>query len=96
MNRGKKRRSRSGKLCISCMVLVLTLILSVQIVQLYHKDQAYQEQQAALEEQLTAEEERAAQLEEQEAYVGTDEYVEDIARSRLGMVYEDEIIFKEE
>ncbi|MCD8046357.1 MAG: septum formation initiator family protein [Clostridiales bacterium] len=78
------------------MVLVLTLILSVQIVQLYHKDQAYQEQQAALEEQLTAEEERAAQLEEQEAYVGTDEYVEDIARSRLGMVYEDEIIFKEE
>ncbi len=92
----KKRQSRTGKICISLMVLVLTLVLSVQIVRLYNKDQAYKAQQEELEAQLEEEEERAAELEEEEAYVGTDEYVEDVARSRLGMVYEDEILFKEE
>ncbi len=95
-NKRKKRQSRTGKICISFMVLVLTLILSVQIVRLYHKDQTYRAQQEELEAQLEEEEERAAELEEEEAYVGTDEYVEDVARSRLGMVYEDEILFKEE
>ncbi|MCD8216529.1 MAG: septum formation initiator family protein [Clostridiales bacterium] len=94
--RKKKRRANTGRICISCMVLVLTLILSVQIVRLYHKDQSLQAQQEELEAQKTEEEQRAADLEEEEEYVGTDEYVEDVARSKLGMVYEDEILFKEE
>ncbi|MCD8109711.1 MAG: septum formation initiator family protein [Clostridiales bacterium] len=95
-SRRKKRQSRAGRVCISFMVLALTAILSVQIVRLYHKDQSYQEQEAQLEAQLSDEQERAAELEAQEEYVGSDEYVEDIARSKLGMVYEDEILFKEQ
>ena len=34
-------------------------------------------------------------LEEEISYMGTDEYVERTARDRLGMVKEDEIIFKD-
>lgn len=95
-NRRKKRQSRTGKICISCMVLVLTLIMSVQIVRLYHKDQEYQKQQQELEVQLAQEQQRAEELAQRQEYVGTDQYVEDVARQKLGMVYPDEIVFKEE
>ncbi len=94
--RRKKRQSRAGRICVSFMVLALTAILSVQIVRLYHKDQSYQEQEAQLQAQLEEEQQRAEDLEEQEEYIGSDEYVEDMARTKLGMVYEDEIQFREE
>lgn len=92
----KKKQARTGKICISCMVLVLTLIMSVQIVRLYHKDQEYQQQEKQLESQLNEEQQRSEELEQQQEYVGTDQYVEDMARTRLGMVYPDEILFKEQ
>ncbi|MCD7982417.1 MAG: septum formation initiator family protein [Clostridiales bacterium] len=95
-NRRKRRKSRAGRICVSFMVLALTAILSVQIVRLYQKDQSYQEQEAQLQAQLEEEQQRAEDLEEQEAYIGSDEYVEDMARTKLGMVYEDEILFREE
>ncbi len=37
---------------------------------------------------------RAKELEEYEEYVKTDEYVEEVAREKLGLVYKDEIIFE--
>ena len=38
----------------------------------------------------------AEDLEKQKDYVGSEQYVEDVARSKLGMVYQDEILFKEQ
>ena len=35
MKQRKKSKNRTGKICISCMVVVLTLIMSVQIGHLY-------------------------------------------------------------
>lgn len=96
MKKKKKEQNRAGKICISCIVLVMTLILSVQIVRLYGKNEEYKQQQKQLEAQLQEEQERAKDLQEQEEYVGSDQYVEDIAKSKLGMAYEDEIVFKEQ
>ncbi len=93
---GKKKQNRAGKVCISCMVLVLTAILSVQIVRLYGKNEEYKQQQKQLEVQLQEEEERSKELQEQEEYVGSEQYVEDTAKSKLGMAYPDEIVFKEQ
>ena len=92
----KKRQNRAGKICISCMVVVLALILSVQIVRLYGKNEAYRVQQKQLEAQLEEENARAETLKEQEEYVGSEEYVEDTARGKLGMTHKDEIVFKED
>ena len=97
--RSKKRRKkkyRSGRVCISCIALVVTVILSFQIVRLYHQDQGYQQQQQELEARLEEEQQRAEDLEKQKDYVGSEQYVEDVARSKLGMVYQDEILFKEQ
>lgn len=44
--------------------------------------------------QITEEEERTKELEEYEKYTKTVKYVEEVAKEKLGLVYEDEIVFE--
>lgn len=95
----KKRRkdnNRAGKMCISMILVVFVAVMSVQIVKLYQKNQEYANKQAELEAQLEEEIARQAELEDYEAYTQSQQYVEDVAKSKLGLAYDDEIIFKEE
>ena len=39
---------------------------------------------------------RTQEIKDLEAYMQTDEYAEQVAKDKLGLVYEDEIIFKPE
>lgn len=94
--RRRKNNNRAGKICISMIVIAFVTVMSVQIVKIYQKDQEYMEKQAQLEAELSDEEERKAELTEYEAYTKSQQYVEDVAKSKLGMAYENEIIFKEE
>lgn len=89
-------RNRKARIGITCMVIVLIAILSVQIVRLDAQNDAYIAKEKQLKNELKAEEQRTKQLEAKQEYVNTDEYVEDTAKSKLGMAYDDEIIFKEE
>ena len=49
-----------------------------------------------LESQIEAEEKKSEELEEYSKYVQTKKYAEEVAKEKLGLVYEDEIIFKAE
>lgn len=60
------------------------------------KNNAYQAQKAELEQQIKDEEIRAEDIEKLRDYVESDEFIEKMARDKLGLVYEDEIIFKAE
>ena len=73
------------------MVVVLTLIMSVQIGHLYQVNEGYKQDEKTKQAQLKDEQE----LQEKEAYVGSDQYIVDTAKSKLGMTYPDEIVFKE-
>lgn len=55
-----------------------------------------QERIAELESQIEAEKEKAEEIEEYGKYVQTKKYAEEVAKEKLGLVYEDEIIFKAE
>ena len=92
--RGRKA-DKNGKACVVLIVFAMALVMSVQIVHLYQKNQQYIAQEADLEKQKKEEENRQKELEEYEAYTQTQEYIEDVAKSKLGLVYEGEIIFKE-
>ena len=50
----------------------------------------------SLKEQIEAEKERSEEIAEYEKYTQTKKYIEDIAKEKLGLVYEGEIIFKDE
>lgn len=95
-SRKYRKSNRAGKLCITCIVLTLLVVMSVQIVRVYQKNQDYIAKEKSLTEQLEAETERQADLEEYEKYTQSQEYIEDVAKSKLGLVYENEIVFKEE
>ena len=89
-----KRRIRSARaktrifenklsvLSICCVVAVLAVTLSVASISLHAKNQSYKSQEAELEKQLEAQEERADEIDELEEYVGTDKYVEDVAKDK--------------
>ena len=82
-------------MCISMILLVFVVVMSIQIVKLYEKNQEYVKKQAELELQLEEETARQDELEAYENYTKSSEYVEDIAKSKLGLAYDNEIIFKE-
>lgn len=98
----KKRRRRSkgsnfqGMCCISAVVLVLLIVFTVQSHTMKQKNTSYQGEIAQLEKQIEAEEARTEEIEELKEYVQSDEYAEQVAKDKLGLVYEDEIIFKPE
>lgn len=49
-----------------------------------------------LQNEIAREQERSKQLEEYEKYVNTKQFVEEIAREKLGLIYPDEKVFKSE
>ena len=58
------------------------------------KCREYKSQISELKKEKKSVDERKEDLKEFEKYVDTDEYVEQIARERLGLVYKGEVIFE--
>ena len=55
------------------------------------QEEAYIEREAELQKQIEDEEERTKELEDRKVYVGTKQYIEEVARERLGLIDPDEI-----
>ncbi len=93
----KRRRSRNkgSVLCVGIIVIAFLSVMSIQAVRLNKKSEAKQEEYEEKQKQLEAEQQRSVELDEYEVYVNSPEYIEDIAKSKLGLAYENEIIFKE-
>ena len=79
---------------IAFVVMVLLIVLLVQSQNLIHKNQEYTQRKEELQQELKDEEIRAEEIENLKDYVDSAEFIEKIARDKLGLVYEDEIIFK--
>jgi cell division protein DivIC len=54
----------------------------------------YDEQIALLENQLDEQAQRRDELQTRSIYVTTKQFIEEFAREKLGLVYEDELIFR--
>lgn len=93
--RRRRKQNKSSMICITLIVLTLIGVMSVQIVSVYEKNQSYLVQETELQAQLESEEQRKKELKEYEKYVNTKEYIEQVAKTKLGLVYSNEIIFKE-
>ena len=78
------------------VVLVMMLVVAVNNRDLKAKLASYQEKEKNLEEQITYEKQRAEEIREFEKYTKTKKFIEEIAREKLGLVYEDEILIQSE
>lgn len=81
---------------ITGVIVLLAVILSVGSISLHEKNEEFKAQESALAKQLEAEKSRSEEIDELEEYVGTDEYVQDVAKEKLGLVNPNEILFKAE
>ncbi len=94
--KGRTKYHNKAAIYIVCVLMVaLALVIAVNSSSLSVKKADYQAQYDALQEELESETARAEELEEYEKYTQTMKYYEEVAREKLGMVYEDEIIFKD-
>lgn len=82
-------------LAVTVVVLILAAVM-VNGISLRKRLKENLARERALEIEIQAERERAADIEEYRRYTGTDAYIEEIAREKLGLIYEGETVFKEE
>lgn len=90
----EKSQNRFSMVLAITVMLVILAAVSVRGLQLQKELTGYQEKKAELEQQIAEEEQRTKDIEEYSKYTKTDEYVEEVARDKLGLVKQGEIIFK--
>ncbi len=95
MNRPKKRRAVNGRISFVIIVLFLVVVMTVAMIILVKKNMDLKEVEAKKMAELHEQEQISQELEDKENYTHTSEYVENTAKNKLGLVKEDEIIYRE-
>ena len=75
-------------------LVVLIGVAAFGTMKLQAKSDANEQRKQEIMAQIQEEERRAEEIEDLEKEMQTKKFVEEIAKSRLGLVYEDEILFK--
>lgn len=100
MVRPKRRRKKKlSRFTVFGVLTLCTVLCSVAIYKnagLKETSAEYSRQLQELKQEQKKLEDEKKDIEEYKSYVKTDEYVEDTARDKLGLVYPDEIIFEPE
>ena len=90
-----RRASRTNRVFLALIAVFVLAVMSVQLINLYQTDAAYAKKEQKLQDDLSAQMDRQEELKNYEAYTQTQEYMEGVAKSKLGMVHKNEIIFRE-
>ncbi len=77
------------------MVGFLVVVMTAQLVVLHNKSRMYAEREVQLEAELRAQQDRQQELADYEQYTKSEEYTRNMAKSKLGLVLPNEIIFRE-
>lgn len=94
-----RRRKNENGLGMSMAFLAIIMIIAVvgiNSISLRQKQAKYIAREQELQQQIDAENARTEELKELETYTKTKKYAEEVAKDKLGLVYDNEIIFKEE
>lgn len=91
----KKPQNRLGMFLVSLVVLMIMISVAIKGVELRRKVDDRKAEIGQLDAQIEDERKRSEEIERFGKEVQTKGYIEDIAREKLGLVYEDEILFKQ-
>lgn len=94
--RAEQFQSIKSVLLIIFALASIALMFHTRVKEINTKVAINSEKIQALEKELQREEARNAELEQQRLYVQTDQYIIEMARKKLGLVFADEIIIKPE
>lgn len=89
----QRRQNRMSMFLVSLVVVMILVAVGGRSISLKEKGAEYDATIAGLEKQIEEENIRTREIKEFEDYTKTNAYVEQIAHSKLGLVYPDETIF---
>lgn len=92
------RRSRQNRLSMILAVLVVAILFVAVYINgssMRKELEENQEKITRLKQEIEEEELRSKSIEEYRAYTETDQFIEQVAREKLGLLYEGETIFRE-
>ena len=92
----RRNQNRFSMFLVSLVVVMLIVVVALKSVELRQKIGSKNQEAQQLDDQIEAENARAQEIEEFRKEVQTKGYIESIAREKLGLIYEGEIMFKEE
>lgn len=95
-SRRRRKQNRTGKICISCIIIMFLAAMSLQIGKLYQKKQECEVKAAQVHKEYEEATQRQEDLKEYEEYMKSSEAIEEIARSRVNLFYKNEIVFRED
>lgn len=102
--RSRKRRNaakaanyqnKAAMLVITFVVCILLVVLIVEGQKVNQKIAANAEEIANVQSQIDAENQRTEDIKALQEYMKSDEYIEKEAKEKLGLIKDNEIIFKE-
>lgn len=96
MRKRRRRKSRAGLYLVMLVALLFVGTLAVHGYTLRADCQKMATEQSNLKEKKKSLEQEQEDIKEQAEYRKTDQYIEDVAREKFGLVYDNEIIFKAE
>lgn len=90
-----RKNGRTTELSITVVLCCLVAVLTVKGISLQQKVNANASRLSSLDSQIKEEKQRTDEITALKEYMQTDEYIEKTAREKLGMVKDNEILFKE-
>lgn len=92
----QRRDHRLGMFFALAVVIILTAIVAVKGVELNTKLREQRAREADLAQRIEQQIERSAEIDAYEKYTKTRKFIEEVAKEKLGLVYEGETIFRNE
>ena len=92
----RRRDHRLGMALAVFVVLLLVTIVAVKSIELRTRLTALRDREAELETRIEQQLQRRDEIAEYEKYTKTRKYIEEVAKEKLGLIYEGEIIFRNE
>lgn len=98
MKKRKKRnlQNRIAMLSITFVVGILFIAMMSKSMKIQEQLADYDKQIQEVENQIEEETQRTKEIDDMKERMDTDEYAEEVAREKLGLVKDNEIVFKEE
>lgn len=94
MHKKDKWANRMALVGVTIVVLSLAVVVNIKSASLKRRDLEFQIREENLEAEKSLELERKAALEERQVYVQSKQYIEEVAKEKLGLVNPDEILLK--
>lgn len=92
----KQKRNIWGMVLITVIVLLMIFIMLYQKKKIVDTMASYDVRYETLQKSIKEEKKYTKEIEKEKEYMQSDEYIAQVAREKLGLVKDNEIVFEEE